>query len=87
MILPFGPIFLDMQGYYAHPLQKIWARLVTAPGIYQQGMLIDQLGNITRAEGGADQKVGAESRKRLEDLLGELKALETELRGLAPAPR
>ena len=47
---------------HAHPLQRIWARLVTAPGIYEQGMLIDQLGNIARAEGGADQKVGAESR-------------------------
>ena len=64
---------------YAHPLQRIWARLVTAPGIYEQGMLIDQLGNIVRAEGGADQKVGAESRKRLEDLLNEMKALEAEL--------
>jgi photosystem II stability/assembly factor-like uncharacterized protein len=69
---------------YAHPLQRIWARLVTAPGIYEQGMLIDQLGNIVRAEGGADQKVGAESRKRLEDLLGEMKAIEAELGGLAP---
>jgi photosystem II stability/assembly factor-like uncharacterized protein len=64
---------------YAHPLQRIWARLVTAPGIYEQGMLIDQLGNIVRAEGGADQKVGAESRKRFEDLLAEMKAIEGEL--------
>ena len=64
---------------YAHPLQRIWARLVTAPGIYEQGMLIDQLGNIARAEGGADQKVGAESRKRLEDLVAELKSIEQEL--------
>ena len=55
---------------YTHPLQRIWARLVTAPGIYEQGMLIDQLGNIVRAEGGADQKIGAESRRRLDDLLG-----------------
>ena len=64
---------------YAHPLQRIWARLVTAPGIYEQGMLIDQLGNIVRAEGGADQKVGAESRRRLDDLLDEMKAIEAEL--------
>jgi hypothetical protein len=67
---------------YAHPLQRIWARMVTAPGIYEQGMLIDQLGNIARAEGGADQKVGAESRKRLEDLLIEVKAIEAELEKL-----
>ncbi len=67
---------------YAHPLQKLWARLVTAPGTYQQGMLIDQLANIVRAEGGADQKVGAEARKRFDDLLAELKDIETELAGL-----
>ena len=67
---------------YAHPLQRLWARLVTAPGIYEQGMLIDQLGNIARAEGGADQKVGAESRRRLDDLLAEMKAIEGELKKL-----
>jgi photosystem II stability/assembly factor-like uncharacterized protein len=69
---------------YAHPLQRIWARLVTAPGIYEQGMLIDQLGNIVRAEGGADQKVGAESRKRFEDLLADMKAIEAELSKITP---
>jgi hypothetical protein len=42
-------------------------------------MLIDQLGNIARAEGGADQKIGAESRRRLDDLLAEMKAIESEL--------
>ena len=52
---------------------------MTAPGIYEQGMLIDQLGNIVRAEGGADQKVGAESRRRLADLLADMKAIEAEL--------
>jgi photosystem II stability/assembly factor-like uncharacterized protein len=63
---------------HAHPLQALWARLVTAPGTYEPGMLIDQLSNITRAEGGADQKVGAESRRRLDDLLRELKAIQAE---------
>jgi hypothetical protein len=61
------------------PLQALWARLVTAPGTYEQGMLIDQLGNIARAEGGADQKVGSEARRRLDDLTKELKAIEAEL--------
>ena len=42
-------------------------------------MLIDQLGNISRAESGADQKTGAESRRRLDDLTKELKAIEAEL--------
>ena len=63
---------------YQHPLQQLWARLVTAPGTYEQGMLIDQLSNIARAEGGADQKVGAEARKRFDDLMKELKALQAE---------
>ena len=63
---------------YPHPLQRLWARLVTAPGTYEQGMLIDQLSNIARAEGGADQKIGQEARQRFEDLLQELKTLQTE---------
>jgi hypothetical protein len=66
---------------HAHPLQALWARLVTAPGTYEQGMLIDQLSNIIRAEGGADQKIGQEARKRLDDLLTELRAIEAAFRG------
>jgi hypothetical protein len=62
-----------------HPLQTLWARLVSPTGTYEQGMLIDQLGNIGRAENGADQKVGAESRRRLDDLLKEMKAIDAEL--------
>ena len=64
---------------YPHPLQGLWARLVTAPGTYEQGMLIEQLTNIVRAEGAADQKVGAEARRRFEDLTKELRAIEGEL--------
>ena len=56
---------------------------MTAPGTYQQGMLIDQLSNIMRAEGGADQKVGVESRRRLDDLVKEMKAIDAELRTIA----
>jgi photosystem II stability/assembly factor-like uncharacterized protein len=68
---------------YTHPLQAVWARLVTAPGTYEQGMLIEQLSNIIRAEGGADQKVGTESRRRLEDLVTELRELEAAARTAA----
>jgi hypothetical protein len=64
---------------YQHPLQQLWARVVTAPGTYEQGMLIDQLSNISRAESGADQKIGNESRRRLDDLIKELKSLQAEL--------
>jgi photosystem II stability/assembly factor-like uncharacterized protein len=59
-------------------LQVLWARLVTAPGTYEQGMLIDQLQNVLRAEGGADQKVGQESVRRFDDLLKELASIETD---------
>jgi hypothetical protein len=64
---------------YAHPLQRLWARVVTAPGTYEQGMLIDQLSNLVSAEGGADQKIGAEARTRFDDLVREMTAIEAEL--------
>lgn len=60
-------------------LQALWARLVTARGTYQQPMLLDQLNSITRVESGADQKVGAESRRRYEDLVKELRTIQAEL--------
>ncbi len=60
-------------------LQALWARLVTARGTYQQPMLLDQLNSISRVESGADQKVGTESRRRYDDLVKELKAIQAEL--------
>jgi hypothetical protein len=42
-------------------------------------MLIDQLSNIVRAEGGADQKIGTEARRRFGDLIDELDEIETAL--------
>ena len=60
-------------------LQILWARMVTARGTYEQPMLLDQLNSISRAEAGADQKVGAESRRRYDDLLKELAAIQAEL--------
>ena len=71
---------LQQQGTPPSRLQALWARLVTAPGTYEQGMLIDQLQNIMRAEGGADQKVGQESVRRLDDLMNELHAVEGEIK-------
>jgi photosystem II stability/assembly factor-like uncharacterized protein len=64
---------------HAHPLQALWARIVTAPGTYEQGMLIDQLSQIARAEGAADQKIGQEARRRFDDLMKELKAIQLEV--------
>jgi photosystem II stability/assembly factor-like uncharacterized protein len=69
-------------GSPASRLQALWARLVTAPGTYEQPMLIDQLSSINRVESGADQKVGSESRRRFEDLLKELKAIQADLAGM-----
>jgi photosystem II stability/assembly factor-like uncharacterized protein len=70
---------------YANPLQGLWARVVTAPGTYEQGMLIDQFSNIMSAEGAADQKIGSESRKRFDDLVKEMKAIEAELQKVVGA--
>jgi len=60
-------------------LQALWARLVTAPGTYQQPMLIDQLASINRVESAADQKVGMESRRRFTDLVKQLKEIQSAL--------
>jgi hypothetical protein len=57
-------------------LQALWARLVSAPGTYEQPMLLDQLNSINRVEAAADQKVGMESRRRHDDLVKELKDIE-----------
>ena len=64
-------------------LQALWARMVTARGTYEQPMLLDQFNSISRAESGADQKIGTESRRRYEDLVKELKAIQAELAKLS----
>jgi hypothetical protein len=61
---------------YSDPLQGLWARIVSARGAYPEPMLIDQLQNVQRMVGGADQKVGQEAIKRFDDLMKELKAIE-----------
>ncbi len=47
-------------------------KLVTAEGPYPQPMLIDQLSNIARMVGQADQKVGKEAQTRFDDVMKEL---------------
>ncbi|MEO6212837.1 MAG: hypothetical protein ABIP65_04340, partial [Vicinamibacterales bacterium] len=73
---------LQKQGIPASKLQALWARLVSAPGTYEQPMLIDQLSSISRVESAADQKVGMESRRRLADLAKELKSIQADLGGM-----
>jgi photosystem II stability/assembly factor-like uncharacterized protein len=49
-------------------LQGVWERLTTRSGPYEDAMFIDQLSNVNREIGQADQKVGASAYERLNDL-------------------
>jgi hypothetical protein len=68
---------------YDHPLQQLWAQVATTPGIYTQGMLVDQLNNVQRMIGQADQKVGKDAYDRFGDLQTELARLQAEFAKLA----
>jgi photosystem II stability/assembly factor-like uncharacterized protein len=68
---------------YDHPLQGLWARLVSAGGVYPQPMLIDQFSNIQRMIGGADQKPGRDALDRYNDCMKELNAIRTEAEKMA----
>jgi photosystem II stability/assembly factor-like uncharacterized protein len=57
--------------------KDLHAKLVTAEGPYPQPMLIDQLSNIARMVGQADQKIGKEAQTRLDDLLKELAQIKS----------
>ena len=64
---------------YSDPLQRLWARVVSAPGTYEEPMLIEQLQNVQRDMSVGDQKVGQEAVRRLDDLLKEMKAIEADV--------
>jgi hypothetical protein len=63
---------------FAHPLQTLLARLIDQPGIYPQPMLMNQLQNVQRMVGQADQKVGKDAVDRYNDLMKELEAAKSE---------
>lgn len=65
---------------YDHPLRALYARVVTTPGIYTQGMLLDQLQNVQRMIQQADQKIGKDAYDRYADLVKEMAAIEAELK-------
>ena len=65
---------------YDHPLRELYAKVVTTPGIYTQGMLIDQLSNIQRMITQADQKIGKDAYDRYADLIKEMAAIEAQLK-------
>jgi photosystem II stability/assembly factor-like uncharacterized protein len=60
--------------------KDLYERLVTADVTYPQPMLIDQLSNVARMVGQADQRVGGEAKARLADLLKELDQIKAAVR-------
>jgi hypothetical protein len=59
-------------------LQSAWDRLSTKSGPYEDQMFIDQMSNINREIGQADQKVGASAYERFNDLMKEWSALKAD---------
>jgi len=59
-------------------LQALVDRVVTADVVYPQPMLADQLSNVARMIGQADQKVGRDAFIRFDDLMKELAAVKAE---------
>jgi hypothetical protein len=62
----------------AKALQGLVERVVTADVVYPQPMLIDQLSNIARMIGQADQKIGRDAFVRFDDLMKEMAAVKAE---------
>lgn len=59
-------------------LQAVWEKLSTKSGPYEDQMFVDQLSNVGREIGQADQKVGASAYERFNDLMKEWTALKAE---------
>ncbi len=69
---------LDNKSGDQEKLQDVHARLVTKTGPYEDQMFIDQLSNIAREIGQADQKVPASAYERLNDLMKEWAAIKAD---------
>ena len=69
---------LDSKSGDQEKLQEIQSRLVTKTGPYEDQMFIDQLSNIAREIGAADQKVPASAYERLTDLMKEWTAIKAD---------
>ena len=59
-------------------LQGVWDRLTTKSGPYEDQMFVDQLSNVNREIGQADQKVGASAFERFNQLMKEWTALKAD---------
>jgi hypothetical protein len=62
----------------AAKLQTVWEKLTTKSGPYEDAMFVDQLSNVNREIGEADQKLGASAFERFADLMKEWTALKAE---------
>ncbi len=78
---PAGVRPMDLK--FEHPLQKLWATLVDMPGPYPQPMLLNQLNNVSRMVSQADQKIGKDAVDRYNDLMKDLKAVQSEFQKIA----
>jgi photosystem II stability/assembly factor-like uncharacterized protein len=59
-------------------LDSVWNRLTTKSGPYEDQMFIDQLSNVNREIGEADQKLGASAFERFNQLMKEWAPLKAE---------
>jgi hypothetical protein len=59
-------------------LDTVWDRLTTKGGPYEDQMFVDQLSNVNREIGEADQKVGASAIERFNQLMKEWATLKAE---------
>jgi hypothetical protein len=78
---PPGVRPLDLK--FEHPLQRLWTMLTDMPGPYPQPMLLNQLQNIARMVGQADQRIGKDAVDRYNDLMKDLKAIQNEFAKVA----
>jgi photosystem II stability/assembly factor-like uncharacterized protein len=69
---------LDAKKGDVNALQGVWDRLVTKPGPYEDQMFIDQMSNVAREVGGADQKVGASAYERFNQLMKDWAAIKAD---------
>jgi hypothetical protein len=69
---------LDTKAGDQAKLQDVYARLVTKTGPYEDQMFIDQMSNIAREVGQADQKVPASAYERFNDLMKEWTAIKAD---------
>jgi hypothetical protein len=59
-------------------LQDIYSRLITKTGPYEDQMWIDQMSNIGREIGQADQKVPASAYERFNELMNEWASIKAD---------